>query len=201
MIKWIAFIFVFVYSYCIHAQQQDLQNMDQDLKLVNPSTSSFKKPVSVSWALKDKFLWVTFDVKIPVQYGKKKYGPKDYPFQFDVVEVFIAVGKTHETNLPYYEFELTPYNQTLEVKISDLTKPFDLGITTGSEAIATLTKTGWTGEFKIPLENLNWSGDAKDIRGNFFAIFGKSPRTYWSLYLEPQKKANFHKPEFFKPLF
>ena len=174
---------------------------NQVLQLVSPRTAPFKEPVRVSWKLDGRFLLVNFNVTIPVQYAKKVYGPRDYPYEFDVVEVFVHVNGSKEGNLPYYEFEVTPYNQTLEVKISDLAKPFELGITTGTETSATETPQGWTGEFKIPLDNIGWNGNPKDIRGNFFGIFGNSPRTYWSLYLTPQEVAAFHKPDFFRPLF
>jgi hypothetical protein len=59
---------------------------------------------------------------------------------------------------------------------------------------------GWTAELKIPLKPLDWDGDAKKIRGNFYSILGRAPRSYWSSFLPKARAPNFHQPQFFQPL-
>jgi hypothetical protein len=59
---------------------------------------------------------------------------------------------------------------------------------------------GWTAELKIPLKPLGWDGDPKNIRGNFYSILERAPRSYWSSFLPKAKKPNFHQPQFFQSL-
>ena len=60
---------------------------------------------------------------------------------------------------------------------------------------------GWSAELKIPLKSLGWDGDPGKIRGNLYSILGPAKkRSYWSAFLPKGAKANFHQPEFFKPL-
>ena len=39
---------------------------------------------------------------------------RQFPYMFDVVELFVTFS---ETGFPYYEFEVSPYNQTFQVRI------------------------------------------------------------------------------------
>lgn len=175
------------------------------LNLVNPKKSKLKNPVQVQWNMDEKNLIVHFDVNTPVQHEKKKFGQGDYPFNYDVVEVFVAVNDPKDKAYAYYEFEITPNKQRFDVKINvaeNGKKTSESDIDVGAEATAERTDKRWSGMFSIPLEKLGWKGDLSFVRGNFYAIIGKKPnRTYWSTFLPQQDKAQFHLPEHFKPLF
>ncbi|MCC6138506.1 MAG: hypothetical protein IT287_07720 [Bdellovibrionaceae bacterium] len=190
----------------VNAEQVCTKHKDgiSELHLVSPATSSLKDPVTVQWDVDQKNLLVHFDVNTSVQHEKKVFGPKDYPFMFDVVEIFIAVNDPKDKNFSYYEFEVTPNKQTFDVKIDvkDGKKKFTEGINVGVEVGVDVTQKTWSASLSIPLENLGWKGDLSFLRGNFYAIIGKSPkRTFWSTFLPKQTKPNFHSPEHFKPLF
>jgi hypothetical protein len=166
-----------------------------DLSLVAPSRSVLRKPVQVKAALADDMLTVSYAVKAPLN-AKKVLGPKQFPYMFDVVELFVTFS---ESGFPYFEFEVSPFNQTFQVRIPGGGKPFQEGVDLGLVSSATLVPGGWTAELKIPLKPLGWDGDPTKIRGNFYSILGK-PQSFWSSFLPKAKTANFHQPKFFQPL-
>ena len=171
------------------------------LNLVNPEKSTLTEPVLVNYEIVNENLEVSFQVNTPVVHKKDVYGPKDYPFQYDVAEVFITVEDTSAARFSYYEFEVTPLGQVYDLRLDVVN-----GKRTGVDIEPVLTQaqysaTQWSAKFSIPLKRIGWTGDTSKLRGNFFTIIGKTPRTYWSAFLPPQEKANFHKPEFFQPLF
>lgn len=171
------------------------------LRLTYPAQAPLKNPVDVRFALDGSNLLVHFEVRTPEINAKPQLGPKEYPYQHDVVEVFVSVAGMESAHVPYYEFELSPYNQTFQVKIVDLKKPFIDGVDMGLQHKTAKTAQGWSGDMLIPLEKLGWDGDPSKVIGNAYAIFGKTgARSFWSLSIPPQAKPNFHKPEFFKPL-
>jgi hypothetical protein len=168
-----------------------------DLSLVAPAKSVLKKPVQASASLADDILSVRYSVAAPSLNAKKVLGPGQYPYMFDVVELFVTFS---ETGFPYFEFEVSPYNQTFQVKIVSLTEPFQEGIDLGLVSEAALRPGGWTADLKIPLKALGWDGDPGRIRGNFYSVLERAPRSYWSSFLPRAKKPNFHQPQFFQPL-
>jgi hypothetical protein len=172
------------------------------LHLVYPQTATLENPVTVQFSLKKNILHVDFEVHAPEIYAKKVLGALDYPYNYDVVEIFIA-AKMNEKNLPlpYYEFELSPLNQTYEVKVIKPLKETIHDMDTGMTHQVKRFPGGWKAEMDISLDKLGWNGNPCQIVGNVFAIVGKQPRTYWSLYLPPELSPNFHKPEYFQPLF
>lgn len=166
-----------------------------DLSLVAPAKSVLKKPVEVKASLADDILTVSYSVTAPLN-ATKVLGPQKYPYDFDVVELFVTFS---DTGFPYYEFEVSPYNQTFQVKIvshAEHQEGVDLGLVSG----ATILPRGWTAELKIALKPLGWDGDPGKIRGNFYSILERAPRSYWSSFLPRAKKADFHQPQFFQPL-
>jgi hypothetical protein len=167
-----------------------------DLVLVSPAKSVLKKPVQVRAALADDILTVIFSVTGPSLNAKKVLGPKQYPYMFDVVELFATFS---ETGFPYYEFEVSPYNQTFQVRIVSRTR-HEEGVDLGLVSTATLRTGGWNAELKIPLKSLGWDGDPTKVRGNLYSVLGRAPRSYWSSFLPRAKKPDFHQPQFFKPL-
>jgi hypothetical protein len=168
-----------------------------DLSLVAPAKSALKKPVQAKASLADNTLSVRYSVTAPSLNARKVLGPRQYPYMFDVVELFVTFSAT---GFPYFEFEVSPYNQTFQVKIVSLTEPFQEGIDLGLVSEATLRPGGWTADLRIPLKALGWDGDPGTIRGNFYSILEHAPRSYWSSFLPRAKKPNFHQPQFFQPL-
>jgi hypothetical protein len=116
---------------------------------------------------------------------------------FDVVELFVTFS---ETGFPYYEFEVSPFNRTFQVRIVTHTRHQE-GVDLGLVSTAAVRPGGWSAELKIPLKALGWDGDARKIRGNFYSILERAPkRSFWSTFLPKAKTANFHQPQFFQPL-
>lgn len=172
----------------------------ENLHLSYPALQNIVSPVQVNFELQGDTLHAHFEVTASEINAKENLAPNEYPYQFDVVELFVSVEGMQSTHLPYYEFEVSPFNQELQVKIIDLKKPFQNGVQTGFQHSTQRTPTGWNADLFIPLENLGWNGDASQVIGNAYAILGKSPhRMYWSRSLPVQQKPNFHQPAFFQP--
>lgn len=168
-----------------------------ELSLVTPARSVLKKPVQAKAALADDTLTVGYTVSAPSLNARKVLGPQKHPYDFDVVELFVTFS---ETGFPYYEFEVSPYNEKFQVRIVSRTQPRQEGVDLGLVSTATILPRGWTAELKIPLKPLGWDGDPRKIRGNFYSILGRAPRSYWSSFLPKAKKPDFHQPQFFQPL-
>jgi hypothetical protein len=166
-----------------------------DLSLMSPAKSVLKKPVQVKASLADDTLTVSYSVTAPLN-AVKVLGPKQYPYMFDVVELFVTFS---DTGFPYFEFEVSPFNQTLQVNIVSRTRRRE-GVDLGLVSSATILPHGWTAELKIPLKTLDWDGDVRKIRGNFYSILERAPRSYWSSFPPKAKAAHFHQPRFFQPL-
>jgi hypothetical protein len=166
-----------------------------DLSLVTPARSVLKKPVEVKASLADDTLTVSYSVTAPLN-AAKVLGPKQYPYMFDVVELFVTFS---ETGFPYFEFDVSPFNQTLQVRILSRTRHQE-GVDLGLVSSATMLPHGWTAQLRVPLKPLGWDGDTRKIRGNFYSILGRAPRSYWSSFLPKAKAPNFHQPRFFQPL-
>jgi hypothetical protein len=169
-----------------------------DLSLVAPTKSVLKKPVQAKVSLADDILIARYSVSAPSLNARKSLGPQQHPYMFDVVELFVTFS---ETGFPYYEFEVSPYNQSFQVKIVSHTQPFQEGIDLGLMSAATILPGGWNAELKIPLKPRGWDGDPQKIRGNLYSILQRAPkRSYWSAFLPRAAKVNFHQPQFFQPL-
>jgi hypothetical protein len=89
-----------------------------DLSLVAPAKSALKNPVEVKASLADDTLTVSYSVMAPLN-ATKVLGPNQYPYMFDAVELFVTFS---QTGFPYFEFEVSPYNQTFQVKIVSQTR-------------------------------------------------------------------------------
>jgi hypothetical protein len=169
-----------------------------ELSLVSPAKSVLRNPVQVKAALADDTLSVDYAVTSPSLNARKVLGPRQYPYMFDVVELFVTFS---ETGYPYYEFEVSPYNQTFQVRIPEKGQPFQEGVDLGLVSTAAIRPDGWNAALKIALKPLGWDGDPGTIRGNFYSILGRRPtRSYWSAFLPKASKPNFHLPQFFKSL-
>ena len=168
-----------------------------ELSLVAPVTSALKNPVEVHVSLSDDALIARFSVSTPSLNAKKVLAAGEYPYQFDVVELFVTFS---DGGFPYYEFEVSPYNQTFQVRIVSAKKHQE-GVDLGLTSTAAIVTGGWDAELKVPLKPLGWDGDPSKIRGNLYSILGQGrARSYWSVFLPKAAKANFHQPQYFKPL-
>ena len=168
-----------------------------DLSLVVPATSALKDPVQAHVSLADDALVASFSVTSPLMNARKVLTPGEHPYQFDVVELFVTFS---DSGFPYFEFEVSPYNQTFQVKIVSA-KEHHEGIDLGLTSTAQIAKGGWTAEMKIPLKSLGWDGNPANVRGNLYSILGiAKKRSYWSVFLPKAAKVNFHQPQYFKAL-
>lgn len=168
-----------------------------ELSLVAPATSALKNPVQAVAVLANDTLNVRFAVTAPSLNAKKVLGANEYPYQFDVVELFVTFS---DSGFPYFEFEVSPYNQTFQVRIVSA-KQHQEGVELGSTSTATMLTGGWNAELVIPLKPLGWDGNPAKLRGNFYSILGQGrQRSYWSAFLPKAAKANFLQPQYFKPL-
>jgi hypothetical protein len=168
-----------------------------ELSLVAPATSVLKEPVQARVSLAGDVLTASYSVSAPSLNARKILGPQQFPYMFDVVELFVTFS---ETGFPYYEFEVSPYNQTFQVKIVSHTQHQE-GVDLGLVSTAKIGPGGWTAEMKIPLKPLGWDGDPGKIRGNLYSVLERAPkRSFWSSFLPKAKKPNFHQPQFFQPL-
>lgn len=174
------------------------------LGLVNKLPNK-KNPVNVQWQLDGKNLLVRFDVAQRVLNEKKVFvAAADYPFQYDVAEVFMAVSDPTQKNYHYYELEVTPNNQVFNVhfELVDGVLKREEGVNLSAQTSVNVAANSWTARFSIPLEQMGWEGNPQFIRANFYAITDKKPtRKFWSTFLPRMDKPNFNKPEFFKSLF
>lgn len=197
-----------------------------ELDLVSPATSSFKNPVSVSFHLEGDELVAQFKVRNPnpaIRAGQPDtVNPTQNLYQSEVVELFLSVTGmpegplsadpavqrfgTRDEVFPYYEFEVSPRNEFLDLKILSPKKAtgdrrFDSTFQSGMVHSASRNATGWEAEMRIPLKRLGWDGNPMQVTGNAFAILGPpESRSYWSLFLPRQAKADFHKPRYFERL-
>jgi hypothetical protein len=168
-----------------------------DLTLVAPATSAPKNPVQVHTSVADGVLVAHFTISSPTINAKKTLAANEHPYEFDVVELFLTFS---DSGFPYFEFEVSPYNQTFQVRIVSR-KEHHEGVDLGLTSTAEIAHGGWTAELKIPLKPLGWDADVHKIRGNLYSVLGSAKkRSYWSAFLPKTVRPDFHRPEYFKPL-
>ena len=177
---------------------------ETELEPLHVVYSKAKTPVkaSVQFKLEGEELHAHYEILNPHINAKAHLNSGQYPYQFDTVELFLSVNEA-SPNLPYYEFEVSPYNQTFLVKILDPKKPFinDFPVP-GFQSSVSPIAGGWSADLKIPLSVLHWNGDVSKLTGYAYAISGISPlRAYFGLTLPVEAKPNFHLPQYFQPLF
>lgn len=183
------------------AQPPGTETKPQNLRLVFPAHGREGETVQVRYTLTDKTLVVSFEVSTRDS-NPGKVGDAEI-YNGNVVELFVCTtAQPAQLPRPYYEFEVSPYDQALQVLIDKNGKFNEKWQTAGFKHSATLQKgrPGWDTTMEIPLRDLGWNGDPATLVGNAFAIVGaKGVRRFYSAYLPPQKKPNFHQPNFFKP--
>ena len=145
-----------------------------DLNLVHPASTQQSQPVQVRYAIVNNDLQVSFQVNSPVLHKKDVYDSNDYPFQYDVAEVFITVDDPSAAKFSYYEFEVTPLGQVYDLRLNVVNGKragVDIEpVVTSARASA----TEWSATFVIPMARIGWNGDVSRLRGNFFTIIGNT---------------------------
>lgn len=181
--------------------------MTRSLRLVHPvevPASLGDARISVRFALEDgDRLTADFSVR-----AARLSFNRDFPSQgshwglwdWDVVELFVSTGGSD-----YYEFQVSPLDQAFELRIFEPRKRFDKEFrcawTHASSVSGEAGAYEWNARMSLPLRELGWGGDVTAIRGGAFAILGAAgERGYWSLFLPPQEKPDFHLPSCFGSL-
>ncbi|MBV8215164.1 MAG: hypothetical protein JOZ08_18305 [Verrucomicrobia bacterium] len=183
------------------AQSASPEPVPQTLNLVFPADGEAGEATRVCYSLTDNSLIVTYEVTTR-DINPEKMGDTEL-YNGNVVELFICTtARPGLTPRPYYEFEVSPYNQELQVLIDRNGKFNEKWNTPNFKHSATIRpdRPGWDAMMEIPFKDLAWNGDPASIVGNAFAILGaKGMRRFYSAYLPPQQKPDFHEPSFFKP--
>lgn len=172
------------------------------LKFSNPKQDlQGPAPVTVTFAREGDSLLVHFTVTTTTIFAKPQLARNEYPYEFDVVELFVRNGKSGDPT--YYEFEVSPYDQALQVNVREPRQQYHFGVKNGFTHRAQIVAGGWKAELKIPLASLGWDGTAPvELVGNAYAALGQGEeRIYWSLFELPPGKPDFHVPAAFRPLF
>jgi len=117
----------------------------------------------------------------------------------DVVEVFI--NPTPDCMTHYYEFEVSPNNQWIDLEIDKTKEPFnDVSWNSGFEHATRIDEKNrtWTAEMRIPLSPMNVGAihPGAEWRANFFRAAGKGDDRHrkflaWSVIPEG---GTFHVP-------
>lgn len=171
------------------------------LRFANPKQpSSATFPVTVRFVRLRDVLLVQFKVATDKIVAKPQLAHDEYPYQFDVVEVFVSNAKSGSSR--YYEFEVSPYDQALQVNIVAPRQEYYFGVKNGFAHSAKIVDGGWEAEMRIPLASIGWDGrQPLELIGNAYAALGEGDsRVYWSLFELPPGKPDFHIPGAFRPL-
>jgi hypothetical protein len=167
--------------------------MPQTLNLVFPADGEECEATRVRYSLTDDTLIVTYEVTTS-DINPEKMGDSEI-YNGNVVELFICTtAGPGQTPRPYYEFEVSPYNQELQVLI-DKNGKFNEKWNTGNfkhSATIQPDRPGWDAVMEIPLKDLAWNGEPATLAGNAFAILGaKGSRRFYSAYLPRQQGLTF----------
>jgi alpha-galactosidase len=162
-----------------------------------------KTEVASLWS--DKYVYFAFWCKyseLSVYQGEDPAKERWELWERDVVEVFInpEPGKVNH----YYEFEVAPNNQWLDLEIDLDKKPFnDAGWNSGFEHAVRIDEKQhvWMCEMRIPLNVMKAHlAPGAQWRGNFYRAEGSGPDEQRSLLawstVPPQEEA-FHNPSRF----
>jgi hypothetical protein len=183
------------------AQSVSAEGVPQTLNLIFPADGEEGEATRVRYSLRDETLIVAYEVTTR-DINPEKMGDTEI-YNGNVVELFICTtARPAQTPRPYYEFEVSPYDQELQVLIDKNGKFNEKWNTAKFKHSATIRpdRPGWDAVMEIPLKDLAWNSDPATLAGNAFAILGaKGVRRFYSAYLPPQQKPNFHEPSFFKP--
>ena len=178
---------------------------------VNPkSASNPKSLVDVEVTLKTErekeILKADFRVSTPKMNVNKKLakGTSQHGlWNWDVVEIFIASQDPFGKFSAYYEFQVSPLGQFFELEIFEARRRMNKDFKSGFQinTIIESEKPGvWDACIYIPLAVVGHK-PGNTLVGNIFACLGPEEDTqYYSAFLPPQQKPDFHLPQYFKKL-
>src|SRR5580693_5654942 len=110
---------------------QELQMVYPDQVSASPAQMPAPKPVAVpvtvQISIANETLRADFEVHRPPPVKALQVG--EFPYQKEAVEVFLSVAE--KGNYPYFEYELGPFDQDLQVKIPAENKKFIDGVNLG----------------------------------------------------------------------
>ncbi len=106
-------------------------------------------PVTVTMARDGDVLVAHFKVTAAAIVAKRQLAHDEYPYDFDVVELFVRNAKSGQPG--YFEFEVSPYDQSLQVNVIEPRQQYCFGIKDGFTHTANITATGWEAQLRIPL--------------------------------------------------
>lgn len=183
--------------------------MSTQLRLTHPAAMVEDESVKVGFGIAGDKLRIRFEVQtfeINVNPEMDRESPQWGLWDWDVVELFLgfrSASKAGCVGVPYYEFQVSPLGQYLELKINeprvDTDREFRSGLTYGARILSDDPyDVRWEAWMEVPLKPLGWNGNPDDLIGGAFSILGSEGRKrYWSLFLPPQTKPDFHLPEHF----
>ena len=159
--------------------------------------------VAVLWT--DKYIYFAFSCKydvLNVFEGEDISKERWELWNRDVAEVFL--NPQPERLLHYYEFEIAPNNQWIDLEITRSEKPnHDASWNSGFEHATRVDASNhiWTAEMRIPLASMGVteSKPGAEWRANFFRAAGKGPdsqRKFLAWSIIPQA-TTFHVPSRF----
>lgn len=175
------------------------------LKKVHPENESFlPKDFGIQFSSKVTHTGIRFDFQVSQHRWTTDAGmPRGEPawglWETDVVEVFIRPKGTDA----YFEFQVSPLGQYLELKIirprQEVDRAYRSGLSYGIDAPN--RDQPWRAWIEVPAKSVGWSGRAEDLEGGAFACLGpKGERSYWAAFLPEQKTPDFHLPQYFSPI-
>ncbi len=165
-----------------------------------PRMQGMPCPVTASFAVAGDSLQVHFKVVSTTLSAKPQLAAGEYPYEYDVVELFVRNAKSGTP--AYHEFEVSPYDQSLQVDVFEPRQEYYFGVRNGFTHSARITRDGWEADMNIPLATIGWDGKRPvQLVGNAYAALGDAGhRVYWSLFELPAGKPDFHVPSAFRPL-
>ncbi len=184
------------------------------LNLVHPTdpttAPSRKSVIDVEVTLKKQkeelLLKVDFRVTAAALNVNKKLlkdASQDGLWNWDVVEIFLASQGSQGKRATYYEFQVSPLGQFFELEIFEPRKRVNPDFKSGIQVNAVIeseTPALWDATLYIPLAPIGHK-PGNEIIGNICACLGtEKKREYYSAFLPPQERPDFHLPQYFQKL-
>jgi hypothetical protein len=164
----------------------------------------FKTRVASCWTVKFLYLafWCPFQ-SLTIYEGEDTAAERDRLWERDVVEVFIGTDAKQPRR--YYEFQVAPNNQWMDIDIDLARTPFnDKGWSSGFEHATRINEANhiWTAEMRIPAEAIGSIHAGFDWRVNFYRCDGPGDDTVrrmmsWGRLPVRIPRGTFHQPDSF----
>lgn len=123
----------------------------------------------------------------------KDYKLNEGLWDFDVCEAFLTHEHEH-----YLEIQSSPLNQTFSYYIESPREKFYLPENLNLKVSNSVNRNSWNCEMIISKKDIPGKGQ---LKGNLFVVLKeKDQRCYFALNINPEKSADFHKPDLFKKL-